>query len=300
MARWMYVVGPLALAAGLACCLSTSGLAGGGDDTDVDAGDGPRFDATSDRGEPPDAGSLIEDANVSDVDVDVGACPSDAGPAMVRIPLTDGGFYCVDATEVTQSQYAAFLAATTGNTSGQPAVCAGNVTYASACFDPIARPNHPVACVDWCDARAYCKWAGKRLCGGVGSGSEVGRPDNELQWRVACSHALDGLHNYPYGTTPKPTACNTSEHDAQAGLVVGSFPACQGGYDGLFDMSGNVFEWVDSCADGGPDAAAALNASCALRGGSFTTNAVQSACDSTYLFGRRQNGSYLGFRCCAP
>lgn len=91
------------------------------------------------------------------------SCKGDHGPAPV-----DVGTYCVDSTEVTGRQYLEFLAAKAGDTSGQPVDCSWNTT-----FEPAADidPNeYPVAFVDWCDALAYCTWAGKRLCGKIGGG----------------------------------------------------------------------------------------------------------------------------------
>ena len=46
--------------------------------------------------------------------------------------------------------------------------------------------HHPIVWVDWCDAYAYCKGVGKRLCGAIGGGPvdfHTGYADtNQSQW----------------------------------------------------------------------------------------------------------------------
>src|SRR5262249_39830790 len=103
--------------------------------------------------------------------IDAGAVTSDCptglpGPPLIAVPPPSGGRFCIDATEVTNAQYAAFLA-TNPQTSLQPARCTSwNGTYAGAYVGPLTgRDDYPVVGVTWCDAFAYCKWAGKRLCG---------------------------------------------------------------------------------------------------------------------------------------
>ncbi len=69
--------------------------------------------------------------------------------------VTLDGFW-IDRTEVTNAQYGAFVAATGYRT---PTICdRGNPTYGDE-----GKLNHPVICVNWDDAKAYCEWAGERL-----------------------------------------------------------------------------------------------------------------------------------------
>jgi formylglycine-generating enzyme required for sulfatase activity len=225
----------------------------------------------------------VSDVAPSDVAETGAACPD---PRMVRVDT-----YCIDATEVTERDYAAFLTEKKGDTSGQPDVCAFNTSFDP---DPVffpKNPNLPVRTVDWCDAYAYCKWSGKRLCGKIGGGALpfLSLDDPELdQWFRACSNG--GTRDYPYGNTYDPTACMTNNSGA---VVAKSLTKCEGGYPGIFDMSGNVWEWMDSCNDAGE---------CALRGGGWPQEDVAAACAYTpvhYKSTREETAADRGFRCCS-
>lgn len=220
-----------------------------------------------------------------------GACPTNLkGPAMVKIDA-QGSFYCVDKTEVDAGQYDNFLSAV--GKPQQPAYCAFNTNFTPTHGWPAAGTKLPVVGVDWCDAWTYCKWAGKRLCGQIGGGSSPpGNVSSTLdQWFTACSHS--GSQTYPYGNNYSGTACNGSDNGIGAAVAVGSKQTCQGGYSGLYDMSGNVSEWVDAC-----EGYTGADDSCQDRSGSYMTDQNTQACG--YAFNDKRSDSFddVGFRCC--
>jgi formylglycine-generating enzyme required for sulfatase activity len=221
--------------------------------------------------------------------------------------MVSAGTFCIDSTEVTLGQYTAFLAAKAGDTSGQPAHCLWNTSYTptSAWPPPASAPNdQAMRGVDWCDAFMYCAWAGKRLCGNADGGSSDPNSVSDptvSQWFRACSHNNDGVHAYPYGLTYQASLCNGTDYDAGGPLP--SLSTCRGGYPGLFDMSGNVIEWEDSCwpTPTSPDAGDTSGASdfCNIRGGGFGQGAQGLTCDSNIATVRSNGGGDNGFRCCS-
>jgi formylglycine-generating enzyme len=110
--------------------------------------------------------------------------------------------------------------------------------------------------------------------------------------------------NYPYGNTYDGTVCVGNAYDGTPGYQTGSDKALpvmsatgfrgNGPYAGLFDLSGNVWEWEDSC-----NGSSGADDQCRLRGGSFSNdNAL--LCGSDDSDNRNYANGQIGFRCCAP
>jgi formylglycine-generating enzyme required for sulfatase activity len=234
---------------------------------------------------------------------------------MIAVPKPGGRQFCIDETEVTNENYAAFLTLSP-DTSGQISACSWNDSYVPASstgcqYDAANSPKIPISCVDWCDARSYCEWAGKRLCGAFDGGPSTPArfaDATHSQWYAACS--MGGTRAFPYGDVYIRDACVGLDHDGTAAENVGTHPGCRGGYLGLHDMSGNVAEWEDSCV-----ASAGASDSCLVRGGDrFSKDVIYGPppvptllCNSSDpgdttpspATSRRDfRGPFVGFRCC--
>ena len=287
-----------ASSASAACLLvkdldALSGADGADATTDDDGAPGPGADGGTSSSSSSSGSGGVPDADVPDS----GPCPTTTrGPMLVPTPL---GF-CVDATEVTVQQYRAFLTDVNGVVSGQEPRCADNATFNPTPGLPDeSRDSYPVANVDFCDAVAFCTWSGKHICRGR-DGSSLGPLSRnvaaESQWYAACSSNADGLHKYPYGNSVDPSACNGQDRTdaARALLPVKRLSTCVGGYPGLFDLAGNVYEWDDLCAT--DDAGAT---SCEARGGSYQNSAVNLRCDHAGVYDSTTHDETIGIRCCA-
>jgi sulfatase modifying factor 1 len=127
-------------------------------------------------------------------------------------------FY-IDAREVTNAEYLAFCEATGRSL---PEFWGVERFRSGPDF-----PDHPVVGVSWYDAAAYAEWRGKRL-------------PTEAEWEYAARGGLVG-EPYPHGGTLSPEDGNYSKSELGGPVPVGSYPP--NGY-GLYDMLGNVCEWV--------------------------------------------------------
>ncbi|NUO79213.1 formylglycine-generating enzyme family protein [candidate division KSB1 bacterium] len=137
-------------------------------------------------------------------------------------------FY-LDEHEVTVVDYQSFLNAT-------------NYREPEYWNEQKSNPYHPVVNVNWNDAQAYAKWAGKRL-------------PTETEWEYAArggNTGLDGTPHYkfPWGDEASHERANYSGiegRDRWRGTSpVKSFPA--NGF-GLYDMAGNFWEWCEDWYD---------------------------------------------------
>jgi formylglycine-generating enzyme required for sulfatase activity len=73
---------------------------------------------------------------------------------------------------------------------------------------------------------------------------------------------------------------------------------CQGGFPGLYGMSGNAAEWEDTCSSSAyNDPSTDM---CTVRGGSVSDyDPTQLACSSSNDDKRNAQLPIIGFRCCA-
>ena len=213
-------------------------------------------------------------------------------------------FY-IDAYEVTNAEYAAFLNAKRKHEDGGrlwlnitdldvKIVYIGNVYRALKGYE-----DHPIAHVSWYGAMAYAEWVGKRL-------------PTEAEWEKAARGNLTG-QKYPWGNTIDATRANYNRH------IGGTTPVGQylpNGY-GLYDMAGNAWEW---CLDAyqsdfyvtspyqNPVSGAKsiqwlldnytnINQPRVLRGGSWAYVANAMRCARRDLTSPVFRGNHSGFRC---
>ncbi len=256
-----------------------SGLEG----TDGAANDGSSIDASS--------------IDASSIDGGLDACPSGRGPTMVSV----GAKQCIDSTEVTVAQYRAFYTSVDAGNFTQVAACGWNHTFNPNGGVPGTGSDlKPISGVNWCQANAFCAWAGKTQCGAPAGGplpfTSYTDPAQSL-WMKACS--ANGTQSYPYGNVFQSGACNNPlTPDASVAVApVMSFPKCVGSAPGLFDMIGNLTEWEDSCTSTG-DAPAD---NCRRRGSGFDEppNASTGTCSYDEADRRDHQSATTGMRCCA-
>jgi formylglycine-generating enzyme required for sulfatase activity len=204
--------------------------------------------------------------------------------------------FAIGATEVTFEEYGAFCDAT------------GRALPGDAGWGKATRP---VINVDWNDAHAYAQWLDAMTGWGC-------RLPSEAEWEYAAragtktAYALpapDGSDDIAGKDLANCRDCG-SEWDESKTAPVRSF---EPNALGLYDMHGNVWEWVEDCwhetYDGAPeDSRAWLEAdegdSClrVLRGGSWYHNRVFARAAFRYRYSPDYRNYFLGFRvvCLSP
>lgn len=138
--------------------------------------------------------------------------------------------FCIDKTEVTTSAYFACVKAGKCKAAGTSASGGGSCNAGIA-----GREGHPINCVTWAAASAYCRVQGRRL-------------PSSVEWEYAALGA-DGRHS-PWGDAPPSgklcwsgDARAAGTGDLTATCAVNSFPAGLSPF-GAADMEGNVAEWT--------------------------------------------------------
>lgn len=199
---------------------------------------------------------------------------SDTGDEFSRPshPTTVQPFF-IDLTEVTNEDYQRFVAAAGHQT---PAGWKNGTFLAG-------KGKFPVTGVSWFDAADYAEWAGKRL-------------PTEEEWEFAARGTENRI--YPWGNDWDPDLAN-AEHHAGGLRDVG-----EGGRSpfGLFDMSGNAWEWTASDAIPFPGGKAFPKSRLKLkiiRGGNWQSDRNKATAVFRGFYGASGEAEYNGtsFRC---
>ena len=205
------------------------------------------------------------------------------------------GPFWIDKTEVTVAGYRRCVDAGRCSSRGLTAAFWGGKEQSEGSpycnWGRSGRDDHPINCVSWDQAVAYCEWHGKRL-------------PSEAEWEKA-ARGLD-RRKYAWGNAGYGAAggvANIADEAARAKFPnreiavgysdgsadtapVGSFPAGASPY-GALDMIGNVWEWVaDPIKDGR-----------GVRGGSWETRPRDARASNRYWAAPLDRDPGNGFRC---
>ena len=209
--------------------------------------------------------------------------------------------YFMDATEVTNGAYAMCVEAGACTPPQSP-----NATYHSAYYGDPEYDEYPVIFVTWDQSQNFCQWRGGRL-------------PTEAEWEYAAGFkvAIAQKLKYPWGDVmnePNANFCDTNCTDARRNVEfddghrdtapVASYPDGRSPF-GIYDMAGNVMEWVfdwydaryyASSSDVNPMGPIEGEAK-VLRGGSWFSDLEDLEVTARGLFLPEVARANLGFRC---
>jgi formylglycine-generating enzyme required for sulfatase activity len=156
------------------------------------------------------------------------------------------------------------------------------------------REEHPVVLVSWYDAKAFCDWFSER------TGFDIRLP-SEAEWEYAASNGKGS--QWAFGDSFVQGMANLQSHGT---TTAGSFPPNE---FGLYDMTGNVYEWcADTFSVSLMNAAAGEFAGTAapaggnlanqfvLRGGSWSDEPKHARCPHRFSADPAASASNWGFR----
>ncbi len=203
--------------------------------------------------------------------VAAGSFPFGAENKPVELPA-----YYIDRTEVSNAIYAEFCKATGRGV-------------------PAGMPDLPAVNIPMAEARAFAKWAGKRL-------------PSAQEWEKAARGSRG--YSYPWGNDPKPENANVSDNPSithQLLPVASSFSNSLSPY-GACNMAGNVFELVDTAVTPSSVAAerfakllqpppASSERWYQIRGGSYNTPLAAAVAYEYAPIPERFASDDIGFRC---
>ena len=227
-------------------------------------------------------------------------------------PVTIGYPFGVGIYEVTVGEFREFIDATRRKITGCTVYDGSWHERADLSWNDVGYPQsstHPVACVSWRDSRDYTTWLSHK------TGQHYRLP-SASEWEYAARAGSEAPRPWSSDTEACKSA-NVADASAAQRYPGWKVHQCNDGYVysapvgsfapnafGLYDMLGNVFEWVQDCwhADygGAPaDGSAWLTGDCSqhdMRGGSWFTAApnVSVAARNRFEEGYRSNS--VGFR----
>ena len=162
-------------------------------------------------------------------------------------------------------------------------------------------PHQPVIHVNWYEANAYCRWAGRRL-------------PTEVEWEVAAigeatangSELSPGKRRFPWGDEPTTRRHAILDARALGCIDAAALPEGDSAF-GCRQMLGNVWEWTgDSFAPYPgftPDAYREYSQPLfgntkVLRGGAWTSRSRMVSATYRNYFGPERRDVFAGFRTC--
>lgn len=172
---------------------------------------------------------------------------------------------------------------------------------------------HPVSCITWLDAKAYVGWIAAKT-------SKPYRLLSEAEWEYVARAGSSG--HYAFGDNADDLCAHGNIADDSAreagGLPTWTYAKCRDGFGlgtapvgtfrpnpfGLYDMYGNVWEWVEDCARdtyaGAPvDGSAVVTPDCAARvdrGGGLYNNRGTNRSAERAFYPPTGNSANIGLR----
>jgi serine/threonine-protein kinase len=149
---------------------------------------------------------------------------------------------------------------------------------------PHGQADWPVTGVSWDDANAYCAAKGLRL-------------PTEAEWEYA-ARGTDG-RLYPWGNNFSPALTNSVEADLGHPETVAAHRSAVSPF-GVWDMSGNVWEWTADDYRPYPGGQATIDIPMdakVIRGGSYQMDKLHVTATARYLEHASTRSATISFRC---